>query len=274
MGDTPGPVSAPLVSPPVPTPPFALDFWSPLPHGILTSVVLPGTPDPVPEDVLHRLFRDEVAHARTLKGWRQPSWVGGRLAAHHALQHLGTRQGPLLSREDGSIQCPSWLSLSISHKRTLAVALASHSVHGSTVGVDLEDCGEPRMHLAPHILRPEELTAVEELPEDRRWLAVLLRFSMKEAIYKALHPHVQRYIAFDEASIALRVNGTARIDLHLHPPAGRFSIEGRYHWLTRRVVTTVRVVPLTGDAATEEVSSLQVPSDALPTDASDPEIMD
>jgi hypothetical protein len=55
---------------------------------------------------------------------------------------------------------------------------------------------------------PEELAAVAAIPEaegadalgSRRWVDTVVRFSLKEAVYKALAPTLQRMIGFEEAA--------------------------------------------------------------------------
>ena len=55
--------------------------------------------------------------------------------------------------------------------------------------------------IAEHVLVPEELEAIRDLPDDRKWIALLVRFSVKEAVYKALDPYVHRYVGFHEAIV-------------------------------------------------------------------------
>ena len=70
----------------------------------------------------------------------------------------------------------------------------------------------------------------------------LLHFSLKEAIYKALHPHLQRYVGFDEASLELDVDGEARATLHLkEDPPQPLQVELSYLWLVSHVVSIARV---------------------------------
>lgn len=222
--------------------PFALAFADAMPFGLLSGVTLPLRRDPVESAVLAQLHAEERRHAETLSAHRQVEFVGGRLALHRAIRQLGVRPGPILTGERGEPLLPSDVSASLSHKRGLAVALAARSVHG-TLGVDLEDLGPPRPTIAGKILRPEELERVEALSGDRRWVAILLRFALKEAVYKALHPHLYRFIGFMEASVSLDLDGTAEITLHLAEPAPRFSVAARYLWLEDRVLAAVRVRP-------------------------------
>lgn len=133
----------------------------------------------------------------------------------------------------------SGLCVSISHKRDLAVALVARASNGS-IGVDIEDFAPARMSVAERVLRPDELREVMSLPEERRWGAVVMRFSIKEAIYKALAPTLRRYIDFSEAEVMLEREGLLSVRLELANGEAAPHLDARITWLPGRVVSTVR----------------------------------
>lgn len=207
---------------------------------MLSAVHIPDAPDPVPDEVLERLHPEESAHARTLKKYRQVQFVGGRLALRAALEQLGVEPSPILSDDRGAPILPPGIAASVSHKRDLAVAMAARHSHG-TLGVDLEDYAPPRLGIADRVLVEEEMQAIADLPEGRRWIALLLRFSIKEAVYKALDPYVRRYVDFHEAVVQPDLHGWAEVELRLKQGEGPFDVEARYEWLYGRIVTSVRI---------------------------------
>lgn len=162
------------------------------------------------------------------------------MAAHGAIQGLGGPFTAISSDARGAPLAPEGISLSITHKKHMAIAIAARSQLG-VLGVDLEELEPEREGIARKILRPEELERIEKLPPDRRWTAIVLRFSIKEAIYKALAPKLQRYIGFDEASVALHTEGFAHVTLHLESGPTPEHIEARFSWMERAVLSTVRV---------------------------------
>jgi len=212
------------------------------PHGVARLIHLPDGPDPVPEGVLARLPHEEAEHARTLRGFRQVSFVGGRLALRDAMRASGVPESPVLPDARGTPVLPEGWTGSVSHKRTLAAAMVARSA-GGTLGIDLEDLSPPRLRVAPRVLRPSELAVLEGLAEDRRWIALLLRFSTKEAIYKALDPHVRRYVGFDEAEVTPGLDGLAEVSLHRKGGEGPFAVQARYRWMPRHILTSVRIRP-------------------------------
>ncbi len=219
---------------------YSTAFTRGLPHGILAAVHLPKTPYDLPDQVLQKLHDDEQAHAATLSPLRCREWVGGRLAARVAASALGFTLGPLLPDAFGAPQGPKALSVSISHKGNLAVALVAKRSQGD-VGVDLEHIGRDRAQIASKILVPRELEEIKDLPPDRKWNAILTRFALKEATYKALAPTLRRYVGFHEAEVSSVANGKAVIQLSLKEGTPPKSIAGRYDWIQQDILTTVQV---------------------------------
>lgn len=220
--------------------PWTPAFETATPHGVLAGVHLPPAPDPVPAEILAELPPAERACAEAMRGYRQVEFVGGRLALRAAMRAAGAPLQPVLPDERGTPRlAPGWTG-SVSHKRTLAVGMVARTVDG-TLGVDLEDREPPRSHLADRLLRPAELAAIADLPEDRRWTAILLRFSIKEAIYKAVDPWVRRWVGFHEAEVHLGLDGTAAVTLHLERGEGPFVVDARYQWMPGRVLASVRL---------------------------------
>lgn len=222
--------------------PYTIAFHHATPHGVLTAVHIPDAPDPVPESVLARLHGPEREHALTLRAFRQVQFVGGRLALSEAFRQLEITPPPSLPDERGAPRAPQGFVASVSHKRDLAIAMAASSDHG-TLGVDLEDYAPARLSIAEKVLVEEELAALHGLPDHRRWMALLLRFSLKEAVYKALDPYVHRYVGFHEAIVRPDLHGWAQVELRLKQGEGPFDIEARYDWLFGRLVTSVRILP-------------------------------
>lgn len=222
-----------------PAVPFRTAFVAALPHGIAVGVHLPGTPDPVPESVLERLHPEERAFALGLRGFRQPEFVGGRLALADIFSELGVARAPVLVNPAGAPDLPPGVAGSITHKKDLAIGMLARGAPG--LGIDLEETDRDRPGVAARVLRPEELAAVEALPEARRWTDTVTRFAVKEAIYKALHPFLSRYIGFGEVAVWPSPDGIDRVEPALQPGEGPFRFEARHYWVDTRVFATVRV---------------------------------
>lgn len=148
-------------------------------------------------DALAALPAAEQAHARSLSGARRRELVAGRSALHATLAELAPSlaEAPILADDRGAPILPEGWSGSISHKGTRAAALVAPA-GAARVGIDLEHARAPRQDIASRILTPRELAALAD-----RGLGATLRFSIKEAIYKAVDPFVRRYVAFTEVEL-------------------------------------------------------------------------
>ena len=218
-------------------------------HGRCVGVRIPAEVD---DKVLAALVPDERRFVSTLAPGRHPSWVAGRLALREAFRDLGIEPGPILATRRGAPALPSDLAGSISHKRTLAVALAARREGGASIGVDLETNppafasaheahAQARPDVRTRVLTRDELVRLESVPEESRRRTVILHFSLKEALYKAIDPLVGRHVAFHEASMTPLPDGSASIALALSGEDGSFSAVGSWTEVEDHFLTTARV---------------------------------
>lgn len=224
-------------------------FETPVPHGLCVGVHFPDrgpiirasgglTGEAVPVE----LSEDERRHAGSLHPGRRPSWVAGRMALRTALARLGAQPGAILADDRGAPVMPEGVVGSISHKAGLAVALAAADT-GWRVGVDVERRTPPGRDISRRVLTRAELNDIAELAGAARHEAVLLRFSLKEAVYKAVDPFVRRYVGFREVEVSPGGDGRAAVRHDLEQP---LCIEA---WWTRRddvFLTGARARPATG----------------------------
>jgi 4'-phosphopantetheinyl transferase EntD len=163
--------------------------------------------------------------------------VAGRLALRAALEDLGLGGAPLLATDRGAPLVPEGALGSISHKRTLAVAVAAPRTPGLQLGVDLEEDAPLRFDISRRVLTTRELDELAQLTPPARDRAVLLRLSAKEAIYKALDPFVRRYVSFQEAEVFPDDRGGGRVAVSV--PEGPFAAELRWRAVPGFLLTTV-----------------------------------
>jgi enterobactin synthetase component D len=141
---------------------------------------------------LARLAPAERDRAAQLGPIRRGEFIAGRTALHLA---LGSDAAILSDDRGAPALPPGWLG-SVSHKRALAAALVAPAGAGQ-LGVDLELAAPPRVDIGRRVLTAREQA---ELTDGGR--GVTLRFSIKEAIYKAIDPYVRRYVGFTEVELA------------------------------------------------------------------------
>lgn len=135
------------------------------------------------------------------------TFLAGRCALRHAITTTHDIDLPYIPRNCYGVPLVP-LPASVSHKNDLAVGAAlisSENFTNTTIGVDIEVSSRPYSSnqlnsFQSHILTSHEkrtLSAINPLSSS------LLIFSIKEAVYKALYPHYQRYIGFKEVEVVL-----------------------------------------------------------------------
>jgi len=202
-----------------------------VPIGEALAAVLPGWAE---------LRDDERDYALACKPLRHREFVAGRAALRAALRAAGWNgDEALLPKLSGAPDLPAGFTASITHKDGLAFALARPLSGERTLGLDCEVVGKrDRNGIARKILLPAERQRWEE--SGAAWPALLEFFSVKEAIYKALSPHVPRYIGFEEAEIL----ADGSIALHLSGGEGPFELRSVLRWEGERLLAFVEAGPL------------------------------
>ena len=104
-----------------------------------------------------------------------------------------------------------------------------------------ETKGVRSLDIASRVLRDAERDELAGLDETDRAREVLLRFSAKEAIYKALDPFVRRYVDFKEMSVSPGPDGAAVVTPYLREGEGPFAIEVRWRRFDGFILTSARV---------------------------------
>ncbi|KAL3941286.1 MAG: hypothetical protein SGBAC_004334 [Bacillariaceae sp.] len=153
---------------------------------------------------------DELMHGMKLPSARQESFWLGRLSMRLALDG-SSKDHPILKDSHGRPRLPLGAFGSISHKGSYGVALVSRDESLAGVGVDLEHTSRTgKKNIGKRILTDDEMKDLGKLPGISAEEEVLLRFSLKEAIYKAAHPlfYLQMDVGIGFADEDSRSNGT------------------------------------------------------------------
>lgn len=202
---------------------------------------------------------------------RRLSYCGGRAALHAALEACDLHHDEPVSRADsGAPLLPSGVLGSISHTRGLAAAIvrpdtdeecSPPSTAGAgpstrltpspstkvALGLDVEHTGRAfNARAARRILTDAELHLLAGatgggMDDDGFRRAVLLRFSLKEAFYKAVAPLGAVGLGFRAVSIAPGEDGTAATawsTVELQRANGDIDVELRWYEIADFFVTT------------------------------------
>eukprot|EP01033_Poteriospumella_lacustris_P002885 gene2883-2105_t len=152
-------------------------------------------------------------------------YLGGRIAAKESVYAAGSstnaaRQPLAIGKNHlGAPVFPHPWTGSISHKHSYALAACVPSELG-TIGVDLEQITNGAAEkLQRRLLTEREQQTLGSVLSNRE-MDIMLRFSFKEAVFKALNPHLQRYIDFKEVEVFPRDDHTAELAFHLRGGGG------------------------------------------------------
>lgn len=133
---------------------------------------------------------------------RLAEYLAGRHSAKVALNQLGIACKELKIGRNRAPVWPSRVRGSITHTDNLAVCAVMPEMNSYYLGIDLENYLTP---MAAHEIQPIIIKPDEERCLRRTGLAfekvLTLTFSIKESIFKALHPYVQEYFDFDAITI-------------------------------------------------------------------------
>lgn len=184
-------------------PRFARLFEAELPHGLCVGLRLDPDVDPSATAMVAPHPREAEMAASMSSQMRSLTFCGGRAALREAMRARGLPECDAIGRSGhGAPILPAGLLASISHTHGVAAALigecspeavGGHSpgsgTQGRAVGLDVEDVRRAfSLRIASRVLTAREVEAAarERAAGELERAPVLLRFSLKEAAYKAL----------------------------------------------------------------------------------------
>jgi 4'-phosphopantetheinyl transferase EntD len=159
------------------------------------------TREPAPEV---RLFPQEEATLGQAVERRRSEFATSRACAHEALERLGLPAAPVTSGPHGEPRWPAGIVGSITHCEDYCACALAHRREIATIGVDAELHTPLPGGVLAEIMRAEELPWLRELrwaEPDVYWDRVL--FSAKESVYKAWYPLAERWLGFEDVSLAI-----------------------------------------------------------------------
>lgn len=178
---------------------------------------------------------------------RQSEFLAGRLCAASALRQLaGSASYPARGADDAPCW-PAGIAGSITHSHGWAAALVSRRDAWRSLGLDAENLLDSARaeRLAGEILVADELRRFHALEAAERGHYLTLCFSLKESLFKALYPLVQRRFYFHAAALVEQDgNGRVRLqlreDLHAEWRAGA-ELDGQFGLCEERLLSLVSI---------------------------------
>lgn len=175
---------------------------------------------------------------------RRREYSSGRRAARHALEMLDVHGAAVAARGRVPVW-PSGIVGSITHSRSLALAMVGRSGDVAGIGVDLE----LEQRLTDELARRVLLEGEREREAEKARFTML--FAAKEAVYKAVNPLAGEHLGFTDVEISAGATGTYRAAL-TRPGESKAAVEtggGWFqrvegHWLCVFLVPATETVPV------------------------------
>ena len=189
------------------------DHW-PLPRALPGVQMLSTRFDPSMLDIED--FQRWGIPAPAAVSKRQTEFLAGRLCAREALRRATGVAGIPAVGEDRAPRWPVGVVGSITHGAGWAAAVAARNERWRGLGLDVERMlpSARADRLAAEILTPREREGYAALNDSQRSRRVTLTFSLKESLFKALYPLVNKRFYFQDAELIHHDdNGQARLRL-------------------------------------------------------------
>jgi 4'-phosphopantetheinyl transferase EntD len=178
---------------------------------------------------------------------RKAEYLAGRCMARAGLAALGISHGDVHTSVDRAPCWPHGIVGSITHTHRYALCSVASSSRFHAIGIDIE-----------HIVSPSSLRGVDRMVlslNEASYLRFLglpdefsftLGFSAKEALFKALYPHVKNFFDFDAARIVKVDPENKTFSLCLTQKLAEdwprsSNITGRYNILPDRILTSIAI---------------------------------
>jgi 4'-phosphopantetheinyl transferase EntD len=155
------------------------------------------------QDASAFLHPDEAAHSAGFAAKRRREFAAGRDCARRLLVSLGLPSTPIGVDAHRAPRWPDGVVGSISHGAGLCVVAVARRGSILGLGVDVESEAPLSEGIRRRVCTDGERRHLEVLGEPEAGRRAKLLFSIKEAVYKCVHPLVQTPIGFQQAEVQL-----------------------------------------------------------------------
>jgi 4'-phosphopantetheinyl transferase EntD len=143
------------------------------------------------------LFETEAKTVSALPDKRRASGAA-RIVGRALLKELGVAEQPVPRRVSGAPLWPDGVTGSFAHDHLVAVAAVAHTRDVAALGVDVEPAVALPADMLDLVTHPKERLGIDSDPLRGRVL-----FVVKEAVYKAVHPHDGKFLDYHDIEVDL-----------------------------------------------------------------------
>lgn len=147
------------------------------------------------------LFSDERLAIVGASDRRIAEFAAGRACAHAGLEALGFDAVGVGKGDDRSPQWPADIEGSIAHTdgKAMAVVARRSDLGSAGIGIDVEQRGRVRPELYRKLFTDDEIELLTTAADEG--LEATIRFSAKEAFYKAQYPLTGGWVSFTDVTV-------------------------------------------------------------------------
>ncbi len=178
----------------------------------------------------YQLEPSELELTTRMSAKRLNDFKASRYCAKNALKQTGITNFPLLINQHRAPIWPRGIVGSLSHCENLCIAVIASQKEITGFGIDIESLAPLKSELLPLICSSKEIDLLNNT--NNSLINAKILFSIKESIFKCLHPSVEVWIDFKD--VELELNGeslqyTAKLTESLVDKVGRSEIFGHWH---------------------------------------------
>ena len=164
--------------------------------------------------VSHDLYSEEEASLAEASVKRIQEFRAGRYCATQALHSMGIENFPILRGKNREPIWPDNIVGSISHCKDIAGAVVADKHRIKSVGLDIENQKQLKLGFAKHVCTDSERIWLESQNADFQNQALLLIFSIKEAVFKCIYQSSGVHLTFRECNTAMQyATGEANVEI-------------------------------------------------------------
>ena len=168
-------------------------------------------------DTPAQLYPEEQHYIKNAAQARVAEFSAGRHYAKNALSQLGINNFPLHAGKDRQPLWPNNITGSITHCKNLIGVVVAHKEHFAAIGLDIETIKPLRYNISRHICTEKEKQWLGQFSSEEHDLMLIVLFSLKEAIYKAVYQHTHIKLGFKDVTVIPNIgDNSAQAILHNH----------------------------------------------------------
>jgi phosphopantetheine--protein transferase-like protein len=169
-------------------------------------------------DTPAQLYPEEQQYIKNAAQARVAEFSAGRHYAKKALSKLGINDFPIHVGDNRQPVWPKTIVGSISHCKNQVGVVVTHTKSYAGIGLDIETIKPLRYNISRHVCTKKDTQWLGQFSDKEHDLMLIVLFSLKEAIYKAVYQYRHIKLGFKDVTVVPNLgNNSAHAEFHNHP---------------------------------------------------------